>query len=94
LTIIVRHAEDESGAWIDVLISDQGPGLPKEMLPYLFDPTFSQKAMGTGLGLHNVKKIIEAHGGSVRAKLNRQGGMTFYLRLPVEENNHHESTHY
>lgn len=94
LTIIVRYLEEKSGGWIDVLISDQGPGLPKEMLPYLFDPTFSQKAMGTGLGLHNVKKIIEAHGGSVRAKLNRQGGMNFYLRLPVEEHNHHESTDY
>lgn len=93
LTLIVRHLEQNSKGWVEILIADQGPGLPKEMLPYIFDPTFSQKAMGTGLGLHNVKKIIEAHGGSVRVELNRRGGMNFYLCLPVEGNNHHESAH-
>jgi signal transduction histidine kinase len=85
LTLIVRPLERESKPFIEILVADQGPGVPKEMLPYLFDPTFSQKAMGTGLGLHNVKEIIEAHGGWVLAKLNRRGGMSFYLYLPIEE---------
>lgn len=69
--------------WVEILISDQGPGVPKEMLPYLLDPMFSQKATGTGLGLHNVKRLIEAHGGSVRVKLNRLRGLSVYLRLPA-----------
>jgi signal transduction histidine kinase len=85
LTLIVRPLERKSKPWIEILVADHGPGVPKEMLPYLFDPTFSQKAMGTGLGLHNVKEIIEAHGGSVLSKLNRRGGMSFYLHLPLEE---------
>lgn len=94
LTIIVRRLKQHSKEWVEILVADQGPGLPKEMLPYLFDPMFSQKAMGTGLGLHNVKKIIEAHGGSVRAAINRRSGMNFYLCLPVEEDKDHASAHH
>ncbi|MFH0730293.1 MAG: ATP-binding protein [Pseudomonadota bacterium] len=82
VVISARPYEENTGSWVEISISDQGPGVPREMLPYLFDPMFSQRAMGTGLGLHNVKKIMEAHGGSVRAKFNRLGGMTFYLSLP------------
>jgi len=83
IAISARPRGEGADACVEILISDQGPGVPKEMLPYLFDPMFSQKAMGTGLGLHNVKRIIEAHGGSVRVKLNRLRGMGFYLSLPV-----------
>lgn len=84
IAISLRPRTEGSRAWVEILISDQGPGVPGEMLPYLFDPMFSQKISGNGLGLHNVKRIIEAHGGSVRAKLNRPRGMGFSLRLPVE----------
>jgi len=74
----------DANMWVEIVISDQGPGVPREMLPYLFDPAFSQKAMGNGLGLHNVRRIIEAHGGSIRVRLNRPKGMMFYLSLPME----------
>ena len=84
IAISIRPQNEGAEAWVEILISDQGPGVPREMLPYLFDPMFSQKISGNGLGLHNVKRIIEAHGGSVRAKLNRPRGMGFHLRLPVE----------
>jgi len=84
IAISIRPHNVAADAWVEILISDQGPGVPKEMLPYLFDPMFSQKISGNGLGLHNVKRIIEAHGGSVRAKLNRPRGMGFHLLLPVE----------
>lgn len=83
IAISIRPQNEGVEAWVEILISDQGPGVPKEMLSYLFDPMFSQKISGNGLGLHNVKRIIEAHGGSVRAKLNRPRGIGFYLRLPV-----------
>lgn len=83
IAISIRPQNEGAEAGVEILISDQGPGVPKEMLPYLFDPMFSQKISGNGLGLHNVKRIIEAHGGSVRAKLNRPRGMGFHLRLPV-----------
>lgn len=84
IAISLRPQTEGTQNWVEILISDQGPGVAREMLPYLFDPMFSQKISGNGLGLHNVKRIIEAHGGSVRAKLNRPRGMGFHLRLPVE----------
>ncbi|WP_244155429.1 two-component system sensor histidine kinase NtrB [Desulfatiglans anilini] len=83
VAISARPLTKGADPWVEILISDQGPGVPKEILPYIFDPMFSQKAMGTGLGLHNVKRIVEAHGGSVRVKLNRKRGMSFYLNLPA-----------
>jgi len=83
VAISARPVTRGADPWVEILISDQGPGVPKEVLPYIFDPMFSQKAMGTGLGLHNVKRIVEAHGGSVRVKLNRKCGMSFYLSLPA-----------
>ena len=46
-------------------VADDGPGIPLEKRSYVFDPFFSQKAGGIGLGLGNVKKIVEAHGGRV-----------------------------
>jgi PAS domain S-box-containing protein len=83
VAISTRPHNKGTKTWMEILISDRGPGVPREMLSYLFDPMFSQKAMGTGLGLHNVKRIMDAHGGTVRAKLNRARGMSFYLDLPV-----------
>ena len=83
VAISTRPYNAGADKWVEILISDQGPGVPKEMLHYLLDPMFTQKATGTGLGLHNVKKLIEAHGGSVRVKLNRLRGLSVYLRLPA-----------
>lgn len=83
VAIFARPFSKGADPWVEISISDQGPGVPREILPYLFDPMFSQKAMGTGLGLHNVKRIVEAHGGTVRVKLNRMRGMSFYLSFPA-----------
>jgi PAS domain S-box-containing protein len=68
---------------IKVNISDNGLGISQENLPYIFDPFFSNKKRGTGLGLTNVKRIIEAHGGSVDAGLRMQKGVVFTITLPV-----------
>ncbi|MDR3567220.1 MAG: ATP-binding protein [Syntrophobacteraceae bacterium] len=80
----VPKGKADGGPRLEIKISDRGPGVPREMLPYLFDPVFSQKVMGNGLGLHNVRRIIDAHGGSMRVRLNRPKGMSFYISLPVE----------
>jgi signal transduction histidine kinase len=68
--------------WNEILISDDGPGISKEKLPYVFDPFYSQKAGGIGLGLGNVKKIVEAHGGEILVAQRRPRGIKFKLRLP------------
>lgn len=65
-----------------VEISDNGPGVLPEDLPYIFNPFFTKKPGGTGLGLSNVKKIVEAHGGSVSA-YNRRKKFCLVLNLPM-----------
>ncbi len=64
-------------------IADDGPGIPAEDLPYIFDPFFSSKKKGTGLGLANVKKIMEAHGGRVDVSPKEPSGTILRLTLPL-----------
>ena len=66
-----------------VTVKDDGPGMDKETLENCFQPYFSKKAAGTGLGLPIVKKIIEAHGGAVEIELPPSGGTVFNISLPV-----------
>ncbi|MCG6536386.1 MAG: ATP-binding protein, partial [Syntrophales bacterium LBB04] len=79
----VTKQEGDARLGIRVEISDNGPGVSAEDLPYIFDPFFSKKKKGTGLGLANVKKIVEAHGGSVRA-VNRRKGLSLSFNLPIK----------
>ncbi len=60
-------------------IEDAGPGIPQELITKIFEPLFTTKQKGTGLGLMNCKTIIEQHGGSISVKNNPT---TFYLKLP------------
>ncbi|SFN60032.1 sensor histidine kinase [Dokdonella immobilis] len=80
-TQIVRSGDS---TWVDITVSDNGPGLPEAFGERWFEPYTSSKARGTGLGLAVVKKIAEEHGGSVRANAREGGGAEFTLRLPLE----------
>ncbi|MEO7433546.1 MAG: ATP-binding protein [Dokdonella sp.] len=77
----LRVADED---WIELSVNDNGPGLPPEFGDRWFEPYTTSKARGTGLGLAVVKKIVEEHGGSVRAENDIQGGATFTLRLPLD----------
>jgi signal transduction histidine kinase len=70
---------------VQLEVSDTGPGLSPEALERAFTPFFTSKPEGTGLGLANVKKIIELHGGSVSAHNRPEGGASITLVLPIEE---------
>jgi signal transduction histidine kinase len=73
---------DEEGVVIEVC--DDGPGIPGEELPYIFESFRSGASLGgTGIGLAIVKTIAEAHGGTVSAENLSGGGARFRLRLPV-----------
>ncbi|HEX3069211.1 MAG TPA: ATP-binding protein [Thermoanaerobaculia bacterium] len=65
-----------------ISVDDDGPGVPPELLPKIFDPYFSTKSSGTGLGLAITRKAIEEHGGTVHAE-NLNPGFRISLELPL-----------
>jgi signal transduction histidine kinase/PAS domain-containing protein len=64
-------------------ISDQGMGIPAELLHRVFEPFFTTKAQGTGLGLAVVKRILEEHRGEIAVENTSDRGTTFTLRFPL-----------
>jgi two-component system sensor kinase FixL len=80
LDVTVRR--DERGQAV-VAVSDSGPGISKEALERLFQPFFTTKADGMGVGLSISRTIIEAHGGHLRARNRDEGGATFDFTLPT-----------
>lgn len=66
-------------------VADDGPGIPPDRLPRLFDPYFSSKALGRGLGLATVRTIVEAHGGGLRVTSEVEKGTTFHIFLAETE---------
>jgi len=66
----------------EVVVSDNGPGIPKEILDRIWIPDFTTKRKGTGLGLPIVRRVVEAHGGEVEAGTTPGGGARFRVFLP------------
>jgi signal transduction histidine kinase len=69
---------------VTVNFDDQGQGIDDQVLEKIWDPFFTTKEMGTGLGLGIVKNIIESHGGSIQILNREQGGARVTVELPVE----------
>jgi signal transduction histidine kinase len=76
----ISAAADDGGG-VRVEISDRGPGIPPETAGRIFDPYFTGKAGGTGLGLALVKQTIEMHGGTISVQETPGGGATFVVRI-------------
>jgi len=72
---------DEPSDIILISIKDSGPGIPKKLIPKIFDPLFTTRQIGTGLGLPSCKNIIEKHGGSIDVSSPKGKGATFLIRL-------------
>lgn len=80
--IKVRTAGEDGQALISV--SDNGPGVPPELLARLGEPFLTTKAEGTGLGLSISRQIVEAHGGKLEASSRPGEGTSFTIRLPID----------
>jgi PAS domain S-box-containing protein len=79
---LVIHAGGNGNGEIVVSVRDSGPGFPRGMVEQLFEPFFSTKAEGTGMGLAISRSIIEAHGGTLSGENCDNGGACFTVRLP------------
>ena len=66
---------------VTVIVRDTGGGIPADELYRIFEPFYTTKPRGLGLGLVNVKNIVEAHGGTVRVESEVGVGTTFFVRL-------------
>jgi two-component system nitrogen regulation sensor histidine kinase NtrY len=74
-------AAPDNGGGVRIEIRDHGPGVPASMAERVFDPYFTAKAGGTGLGLALVKQTIEMHGGTITLTETPGGGATFLVRM-------------
>ncbi len=84
LTVRTQRVEDgRLGPAVCVTIKDTGPGIPKEHLDQLFDPFFTTRAEGTGLGLFISRRLVAAHNGDIRARSRSGGGASFDILLPI-----------
>jgi PAS domain S-box-containing protein len=84
IEVVTARVEDGGRHWAELVIADNGPGLPDGFGERWYEPYTSSKSRGTGLGLAVVKKIVEEHGGSIRADNRTEGGASFRLRLPLD----------
>ncbi|HET7710335.1 MAG TPA: ATP-binding protein [Thermoanaerobaculia bacterium] len=78
----VRLSSDVVDSQVVIAVQDDGPGVPQDLLPRIFDPYFSTKSSGTGLGLAIARKAVEEHGGTMRAE-NTHPGLRIEIRLPL-----------
>jgi nitrogen fixation/metabolism regulation signal transduction histidine kinase len=67
---------------VSVTITDNGCGIPEEQLSTIFEPYFTTKSTGTGLGLAMVKQIVEGHYGTIEVKQTSEAGTTMVLQFP------------
>jgi signal transduction histidine kinase len=80
--ISIRTARVEKFA--ELTVSDRGSGIPDEKLKEVFEPFFTSKSEGMGMGLSIARTIIEAHNGQIWARNRDHGGATFRIRLPLK----------
>jgi two-component system sensor kinase FixL len=80
ITIATKFIESTDS--VEIRIADNGPGIPTELQATVFEPFYTSKAKGMGMGLSVCRRLIEAHGGSIELEAPSGEGATFRLRLP------------
>lgn len=83
VSVVPADVVPDVRGWLEVAVADRGPGLPADVGEQIFEPFVSTKDAGTGLGLPICKRIVEEHGGTIRAENRDGGGAVFSFRLPA-----------
>jgi signal transduction histidine kinase len=82
VTVEARAVREDKRAWIPVPLHGLRPGFAGDDLPWVFEPFFTRRAAGTGLGLALVARVVEEHAGTVSAANHPDGGTVMTVRLP------------
>ncbi len=82
-TLTLQTGEGADGVWVSV--ADTGGGIPQEQINRIFEPFYTTKKKGTGLGLMIVQRIVRAHGGRIEIESQVGRGTTFRIWLPLHE---------
>jgi C4-dicarboxylate-specific signal transduction histidine kinase/ABC-type uncharacterized transport system substrate-binding protein len=81
--LVTTATDDESG--VIVAVSDHGPGVAERDLQRIFEPFYTTKSHGLGMGLAIARSLVESHGGRLRVENNKNGGATFTFTIPAAE---------
>ena len=84
ITTSLRKFRSERPAEAEIFVSDTGHGIPEDLLHDIFQPFFTTRHNGTGLGLPISLGIVRAHGGRMTARSRKDGGTTFRISLPLK----------
>ena len=91
ISIAASLSGDGTEKAMRVEISDNGPGIPENELENIFEPFYTMKSSGFGLGLANAKKIVEQHNGSIKVIRRESAGACFEILIPCEDKNEHNT---
>lgn len=81
--LIAKDDTDAAGRFLQIEIRDTGVGIPEENLDHIFDPFFTSKEEGSGLGLSVSHQIVQEHGGHVTVESKVGGGTAFFVNIPL-----------
>jgi signal transduction histidine kinase len=94
LEVVTRHVSEHGGrkkafakdaGFVEIDFADTGVGIPAEHINNIFDPFYTTKSEGMGLGLAVSYGIVERHGGQIQVESKVDEGTTFTIRLPLED---------
>lgn len=92
ITLKACQEQSTEGSYLSVSVSDNGPGIPEESIPKIFNRTYTVssartpgEASGSGLGLSIVKAIVERHKGTITCESTPETGCTFLIKLPIPQ---------